>query len=780
MPLPIVAGIIGATGSQLLDYALGRPMNLWGQQIDAQQQGAHRGNQYLGNYARPNVLPPPDAIFEAARRGLISRADAQQLLAYQGVLWGWMPWQENRAARSAGLAAWFDAREPRRLLGNLYAQTWEQVAKMRRSRPDPATIMQLWARGRIDERQWDRLVDGLDWDPLLYTDAVFASYQQPGLTELQQLVRRGEITQDEYRMWAARLGWTDSLARLLADKVSILPNLGDLRAAQYRGLLTPEQTAKYAHALGWTDQTALRAVWESMRPIPGFGDLVSLAVREVWDEGVVQRWGYDAEFPYPLAAWARKQGWDWGEEIIAPDGTRYPRVAWPQAHWRAHWRPMALEHAYRAFNRFRGNRLYRYQDRYRDIKEFTHAHLNDVIKVADYPPAVRDWLAALAQPVLPIMSIRQLYRYGLRNREWARQNLLDRGYVAEDVEAILDLLGADEQIALRRQHLTAIRRLVTETIAETRLGYRMGGIDAQTATGRLATLGFGPQTAERMLALEDARAAREQLTQFIRQLRRSYLTGALSDQEALASLAAARIAPAAATRYLTLWRAELTSERRALSTGQVIAAVASQQLTPAEGEVRLARLGWTAPDAALLLQRAVAQLTRAQARAAQQAVNTAARQARALQAAQRQAQAAQRSAQNQLRRIYPVGTLRRQYCLGIRKGPTVYALLLSQGYTPDSASGLLLQWAHECEASPPAPDKRVGSLESYLRRQTPISLLKQWWSNGITTDSWTRQRLAAIGVEPGVVTATIQLWQGALGKKSGPAPEGTPPPGPLS
>lgn len=775
MPSPLmglVNTLFPGLAHTVTDYALGKPFSVWGHAVDARNAPRMRTDSYRGNWTFPNILPSPDALLQAWRCGLLTDRDAAYALGAQGIGM-FYPRTPNITSEITDFGGIHLASAMDSTAYDYYSRLWYGVSLSSMSRPGPGDIAQLMTMQRIDEHQAHRLLRNVYADTDMFRMVSNARYQMPGVTDLWQLWRLGHITGDEYYLWCMRLGWTNREALSLAQSVTVMPGLTDLIQMRYRGLIDTAQFTRYTSAAGWTDREMLEAMVGAQRPIPGFGDLVSLAVREVWDEGVVQRWGYDAEFPYPLAAWARKQGWDWGEEVVAPDGTRYPRVSWPQAHWRAHWRPMPLDHAYRAFQRFRPERMQRYRGLFPDIKPFTGQLLNDVIKVADYPPAVRDWLAALARPVLPIMSIRQLYRYGIRSREWARQELLDRGYLPDHTEDMLDLLGADEEIALRRQRLTIIRRLVTETIAETRAAYRMGGLDMQAARSRLSSLGFGPDTQSRMLALEDARAAREGLVQFISQLRRSYLTGALADSEVVQSMTAAQIAPPAIQRYLRLWTAELTVERRSLSTQQLTAAVAAGELTPAVAAVRLSRLGWTQPDAALLLQRAVAQLTRAQARAAQQAVNTAARQAKALQAANRQAQAAALSAQAKLRRIYPIATLKRQFCLGIRKGSTISGLLTSQGYTPDSISALLSQWAMECEASPPNPDKRVGSLESYARRQTPLGTLKQWWQNGIVTDKWTRARLAAIGLEPSAIELQIKLWQSTLGKKSGPAAQAT-------
>lgn len=770
MPLPFAAGAIGASGAVILDYALGRPLNIWGKSIEANQAPQDRANIALGNYARTNVVPPVDALLEAYRRGLVSHDVARTLLGYQGVpVTGNVP---NNQRNGNGWNSFARANDARIGYMQMLSDTWDNVSKMRRSRPDPATIMQLWRQERISVDQWRRLVAGLDWDSQLYNDVVQASYAVPGLADVQQLWRLGKISDADYGMWANRLGWTDFDARKLANTVSELPTLPELMLARFRGGLTNEQFAKYATASGWTDATALNSAILAFRPAPGPSDLVRFAIREVWDDETAREWGYDDEFPAPFQAWMQWQGMGWGQAIEDANGVQLNPVPWPKAYWRAHWQIMAPTQAYRALHLLRPDQIARYRELSPGVTPFTAQDMTRVLKVSDYPPKMRAWLQAIAFTPMRLVDIRQTYRLGVRNRQWAINRLLDRGAVREDANTTLDLWDRQNEPDLQAMLNAFRKRFTLERLAENRAAYAIGGISRDAAIANMSGLGLPQPLILQVLAFEDSRQARKQLTGFISQMRRAYLTGALSDAEVAQSLSAANIAAPAIQRYLRLWQSELGIERRSLSTSQVVAAVASGALPPAVAAVRLARLGWTQPDIALQIQQALAKLARAQASAAQKVAATQKQAARDLQAAQRQAQSAQRFAQRELRRIYPVGTLKRWYCLGIRKGPTISALLLSQGYTRDSASDLLKEWAIECQTSPRSTEPAVVESQALVRRQTPLSTIKQWYQNGVYSESQTRERLSLAGYSADNVSRYIQLWQSTIGKKSGPAPEG--------
>lgn len=756
---------------------------------------ALREGAYRANAAMTNVVPSAEYVWQCYFSQAISPDDASWLLAWNGIHW------EPPGTRMRDTAV---------------GRAWRQADIMLRPRPSVGAYLDFWRQDLIsDIGLRDRLkIEGYGQREI---DCLMAQRWRPGVPEAMALHDAGIIGANDVRESCQYAGIKDSrIVDWYSDNVRPLPldtaiawyrtNQGisrerlettfaqhGLADGYYRDLILTNSPVwapsdayrmrrlgmvddifleNHLKAAGYVSDADRAKWWANYRYYPGVGDLVAFSVREVWNEPVVRRWQYDAERPAAFDFWMGVSGADWGHPTPTPQGD--VTVSWPAAHWRAHWQTFPLGFAYQSYNKFRPERIGRYRDRFPNIQPFTFDHLTDVIKIHDYPPAARDWLAALHAPVMPIMSVRQMFRYGLRDREWARGHLMDRGYLQADADDLLDLLAADDQIAIRRAAQAEQKSITRQIVTELRAAYRMGGMDAQAVSSRLAGMGWSTRQIQRLLALEDARGARERLAVFLRQLRRSYLSGALADSEAAGALAAAQISQPAIRNYLLLWRSELGVERRSLSSQQIVAAVAAGALTPALAAVRLSRLGWTQPDLALLLQEASAKLTRAQASAANQAANRAARQGKALLAAQRQAVAAARSAQAQLRRIYPLATLKRQFCLGIRKGQTVSALLLSQGYTPDSISALLKQWTIECEESPPAAEKVAVAGAAYARRQTPISIVKQWWQNGIVTDAWARARLAAIGVEPSAIPPTIQLWQSTLGKKSGPSQTATP------
>lgn len=766
---------MGSTAAGLVigDNLLGRPFELWTRTVDKENEPTVRAAGYAGNQRLPNSTASPDGIIKAFKAGLLHADIAASELMYSGVfpLESMITRLENPTVqnriRNTDLSP--SARAT-------YSRFWENMAVLQQSRPTPDTVAKLVNQGRTTNEQARalRYAQYADWEA--YRAAVEASYQVPNEGDLRQLNRWGELSDADYKVWMRRAGWTSDASRQVFDSISNLPTLGELLLSSYRGELNEGEETSFRKGIGYVNNRVWDLVKKANRPYPTPSDLVLFAVREVWDTDARRRLGYDQEFPEPFRYWMSKQGMDWGERFTGADGRQYPSVNWPLAYWIAHWRTMSPTEAYRAVHLLRPDRLWRYQDIAPGVTPFQVADLRAVLKVADYPQPIRNWLAAIAFNPLRLTDIRASYQEGLRNRQWVVDQLLDRGYVRDDANSVADLWGQRNRIDRRRLIRNQIANSTRALIREILGGYYDGLVPRADAIQRLQDVGFTAGNAGRMLDVEDSRLLRKWIRTFLASMRRHYLSGALNQGDLLAGLRAARISDARALQYVRQWTSELTTERKTLSTSQIAQAVAAGLLTPAMALVRLGNLGWPAPDAALLLAKAEQQLALTRSRVAVMATREARARASQLRQAQSQAQAAVRSAQSQLRSIYPRATLQRQYCLGIRKAPTIRGILASQGYNKDAIDGLLLQWTMECEASPPNPDKRVGSVIAYNKRQTPLSMLKDWYQNGIITEQWARQRLGAIGLERGTIEATIRLWQSTLGKKSGPAPEGSPSP----
>jgi hypothetical protein len=688
------AGILAGMGASftvsVLDYALGRPMNLWGKSIDAAQEPGLRAAAGNANADQPNILPPVDAIFEAWRRGLISDSTCSWATRRQGVISPADPTFPSRLR--------VDFRRPAQNI-------WKQCLKMRESRPDPISVAQLAAQGRLTTAERRSLQYGIDADWELLKMAIRANTAVPGASDLYQLQRLGRISPSDLTNGLLALGWYDQQMRDWQRLVTPLPGLYDLIRYRHLDVLSPGQYARYSAALGHTDPETRRLVEFGFNQQPSGPEILQLAVKDAWNEQVVQRWGYDAEFPEPFLFFMRAAGYDWGREFVGRDGVRYPAIHWPQLMWRAHWQVISPGQAYQAYRRLRPERIGRYLAQFPGLTAFTADDLATVLRVHDYPPAARDWLAALQSQPLRMYTIRSAYSLGARDREWAMDQLRDGGYLDEDAGAILDTIDAQdvrrETAWADRLRLSSLRDTAREVVA----GYGDGFVPRDEAIQRLLAVGVDGPTASRLLDLEDSRRLRADLKQALSVLRREYLGGALSDADTLATMLSYRVAPAAAARYLARWQGLRSLERRTATTGQILAWVRDGLMTAPAAQVRLANLGWTGGDALLAVADALHHLEAHQAQVAVATTKATAASAKQLQAHVKAGQAAVSKAQHALRSLTPIATLKRWLADEIVTDAFVISRLTAEGYDAPDITRYLDQWRKDNAA---AAAKKAG------------------------------------------------------------------------
>lgn len=769
MPGPIAAAL-GAYavsgGISLLDGALGSPFALWQAEVAQDNAGILRHAGQRGNFKTANVMPSPDVLFSAWRRGLLSTEVACSALLSVGVT----PSPEMMEGASATVREF--VRINSRLLPSertWYGRLWGNVAYMGMSRPSAADIARLSAARRLTTDQTTLLRHGLDADWRMLNIAASNSYNSPTIDDVIQQRRLNRSSFDDFTLWSARAGWTNADALDWQYKVSRIPSLGECMLARWRNAITPEQFERYRLGLGYVEPVDWQAVERANLPMPGPSDLVRFALREVWDAETVERWGYDDEFPEEFASWMGWQGLNWGADVTLPDGTVRPSLPWPKAYWRAHWQIISPSQAYFAYRMLRENRLSRYRAIAPDVTPFTQEDLNRVLRVSDYPPKMRAWLAAISTVPMSLAMIRNGFLRGTIPYAEAINQLLDRGYVNDDAKLAIETWRAQE--AYREQSpVRAFRtRLHTAAFTEAAAAYREGVIDRTAFGQRLLALGASQADTQRAVALADSQNAREELRETLAAIRRAFLQGAIAPADLPARLRSLGLSAESQARYRRRWIRQRSLTRRMLSTAQLLSAVASGALPQAIASLSLANLGWNQPDSVLLLSQAGARFDQLQARRSQQF----ARQAKATQReriqALRQAESAARRLRAQLRSITPLTALRRWLSIGIRSGEWVRRRLALMGYDTSSIEAYLSQWVMENERAPHPEAPAVEGTEKLARRQTSRGTIASWWKNGVVSDRWARSRLSLLGYDHGTVERYISEWRATLGKKPGPA-----------
>lgn len=132
--------------------------------------------------------------------------------------------------------------------------------------------------------------------------------------------------------------------------------------------------------------------------------------------------------------------------------------------------------------------------------------------------------------------------------------------------------------------------------------YEDGAIDNATAQGAIVGLGFSNQEASFVLEAADMKRAVKQTEQVISAVRSKFLARHVDDQEASSLLSTAGVPTSQIGFLMSEWGIERQAYTRQLTEAQIVKAVKLTLLTPEEGAKRLVDMGYTADDAALLIE----------------------------------------------------------------------------------------------------------------------------------------------------------------------------------
>lgn len=481
-------------------------------------------------------------------------------------------------------------------------------------------------------------------------------------------------------------------------------------SAFYRGNIDQRTLFDHISANGYPGLVNHEVIRDTMRPIPPPSDLIAFSVREVWDNTVVQRFGYDEEYPFHFDYWMSQQGFKWGQGQVLHNGLQLSNINWPLAYWRSHWVAMSPGQAYAAWHRVRPERLDQLRELIPGIEPFTWEHLNDALKIADYPPAVRKWLAAQSFALPRLIDIRQAYVQEVRDEGWAIDQLRDRGMLpstARDITALWrSMRERQDSTAVRAVERSAAGKIAREVLQ----GYRLGLIDRLSAYRRLFALGVAEPSINPLLEAEELRSRREEIMAVVKAIKRDYFDGSVSQAEALSSLVSAGVVPSSATNYVRSWSIQRTFKRRMLTSSEILRYTKEGLIAPEVARQRLLNLGWSNPDAILAVQSATNSLAAAEGRRIVAADRQSVGRAKEIEAVQRKTQSLLRQTQADLRRITPIATLKSWYTKGIVTEGYARARMQAQGYTQEAIDKYIEEWKPQIK-SEEASNGEQGSQE---------------------------------------------------------------------
>lgn len=443
--------------------------------------------------------------------------------------------------------------------------------------------------------------------------------------EMQQLARVNGACIDGSALDWMTAGQVDGARRLrdIWDRVIISreskPPLGILFELRNRDLLNDDQVEKWIRRLGFNDSRLVNRLQLLRNPIPSYQEIVHFAVKESWNQGVVDRFGYDEEFPTELGHWMGKLGLDYDSRSPGSATAGDQPIDWAHAVWRAHWEPISPSQAYQMYHMLRPGRNTKFAVGQDVPRVFTKADLDLLLKVRDYPPAWRTQLAAINYLLPERRIIKQMFEQDVIDGEEVYQQLKDRGYTETDAQR-------QARMYEKMRRATRARHIVARSKAAVADAYDVGTVSRDEAAVLFYQLQFDDPEELRTFqtfpaAVQLTQANIDPAVQFalrevdykrtaetakavIRAIRHRFLAGKQSESKTRGDLATAGIDQVRIDEYVDAWKMELDRGLRELSTAKIQTLIAKGLMSFGEANTRLENLGWSFQNIPFILAEA--------------------------------------------------------------------------------------------------------------------------------------------------------------------------------
>lgn len=393
----------------------------------------------------------------------------------------------------------------------------------------------------------------------------------------------------------------------------ILPNY-------YRGYWDEKQTIRRIRKFHGCDEQHAKDILATSKFIPPVSDLLRFVIKDVYNPKTIKDMGLDAEYSEVKDAlpWASAQGV--GEATIYDkEGNEIKRDILKD-YWIAHWQLMSPTQGFEALHRLRAK-----NDRYKrygipDIKPFEFEQLNTLLKMNDYVPEQRKWLAATSYALPRIVDIRQMYNKDIIDDEELKEKLLDRGYSEPDADDITEYYKFIKKDAKDKEEEKKRAKAYTRYKTAITNAYKQGSIGRGTAFNALLTTDMEVVDANIILDAIDIEINIAKVKAFIQMVKGQFFLGLYDGLEAYTNLVQGGVNEIRANSLVQLWNRQLSLPRKMASTNKLIEWYANGWMSDVEVVQRLEKLGFGNADIILYMMEGAKRIEDERARiAAQQA-----------------------------------------------------------------------------------------------------------------------------------------------------------------
>jgi hypothetical protein len=649
------------------------------------------------------------------------------------------------------------------------SQAWRQAVRLHYEVPGAGHWNDWYLRGLVPYLAYSKGVIRAGSHPDAWVPRLELMRERPGMSDVLDSYLRGRITRDKADKLAVEAGsrmelWDDVLE---ARRPLVSPL--ELNALYNRGVVTPDRWAEELRRHGFLDNEYYGWMAELRKGLPGVADLNMFGVRHSWQPELVERYGYYLEFPERLRPWYAKLGLDYGVGFQARTDAGLREVTLADAYWASHWHVLPLNAAFQAYQRFQPDLVRRFQVDNPALQPFTREDLNVHMRQADFPPGVRDWLTALAHPVLGRRDI----NWGAQFLGWDRAEMQARyrilGYTTDDSAALAAIAENREgyrQNAWARSLGDSVRKRTIKMIEGL---YEDGTIDREFAMRQFAAAGLSAGVSGQLLDLTDFGVERRLVRAALSATGRDYLSGVLSRAEAEIQLGRIGVTGSRIQNYLHAWGIQRDARRKRLETGKIQAMVAEGLLSSAEARARLVNLQWSDPDATLLLAEAAGKLAKREYQEAKTRDADIRRRARELDRLGKEADAQGRKLRAEANRVAPRTVLLRWLQDGEISEDSFRSMMKERGYSDP----IIDKYVEDSKREKPKKPRPAPTFRPFPRPEGSahpgLAVLRKWFNDGVIDSEKVRDGIKGLGYSDSDTESFLRDW-GAVPTNGAPGP----------
>lgn len=402
--------------------------------------------------------------------------------------------------------------------------------------------------------------------------------------DLVRMRTKGQITQDDFESLMKYCGYAPVNANALLASYPDQLSTTEALVLWHRYKDEPE------NALGinreWLDKRLTQAgidkrvldeTIEANRPVPLLQDIITFAVRDVFEKEAAELAGLFQGMPDDYLKEAKKRG------LSESDARLY---------WGAHWSLPGINHVYEMLHRLYPGSGY--------STTFTDDDMDTFFNLADIAPGFRERLKAISYSPLTRVDIRRIYAMGLWGDGQAAKARLIReyrqiGYAPDNAAILADFTIQSYGAGRKRFTRSQIESFYINKIWEDQ--------SAKKAETELLKIGYDPDQAKLILRMADLKHIDAEEKAKIEAIREQWINGIIETEAELhTKLIAVPLEQSKVASLMKQFEAEKTKRQSRLTRADVQTLYREGIISEKEFRRFFANLGYIEKDIDLLIK----------------------------------------------------------------------------------------------------------------------------------------------------------------------------------